>query len=66
MEDIAAFALIQLSGLGALYVELEENDAHRTAQARRVPRLYRPTIEYENHQFRLDDLSDTQVREFTR
>jgi hypothetical protein len=66
MEDIAAFAILQMSGLGALYVELEEMDAHQRAQAQQVPRLYGPMIEYQNHQFRIDDLSDTQVRDFTR
>ncbi len=69
MEIIAAFVLLQVSGLAALYIELEEDGAKRNgrnARAQRVPRLYRPTVEYQKHQFRLGDLTDTQVREFTR
>jgi hypothetical protein len=68
MATITQTAGIQLISLLLLYLELDTDGAvraHIVAWLQKVPRLYRPSVVYEYHRFRLSDLDDTSVWEFT-
>ncbi len=69
MATTALSAAVQVASLLILSHQLETDEAVEAFIASgllRVPRLYRPTINYQYHRFRLSDLDDITVQEFTR
>ncbi len=69
MDDESLLAVVDICSLICFHVALEEEEAvaqYLAEQFRAVPRLYRPTISYEHHRFRLNDHDDDVVRAFTR
>jgi hypothetical protein len=69
MDDIALYTVLKLLNLAALYEDLEEPEngsEQQSSQARLVPHLSRPSVDYEHHVFHLNDLSDVEIWEFTR
>jgi hypothetical protein len=68
MDESTALVAVEISRIVALYISRETDEAiqeHIRSLYSETPRLYRPTVDYQHHQFRLSDLSDAKVREFT-